>query len=350
MYFFHQVNQRLNEIFGYSRNELFARLQLPPVKGAPVYSSAASIKSFIAFDLKRKFQMVELTEIIHQRGDFEFISLLNKIRKGEIDDHVENTLKSCLLKKKSFPQHIVHVFAKKPAKEHSETQLNTLDSQLILIDVIDEIPKDIFLSQSQIDAIKQSKMSETGNLESQLKLKIGAQVMLTSNLDIDDKLVNGLVGAVKQIRCKNNEFSVVYVTFNDKKAGREAMQSDVTARQHNRVPINKHQTLFGLRKNKQQPSVKRIQFPLTLSWACIVNKVQGLSLAEGVVSFHLEKQNSFNQGQIYVALSRISGMNKMYLIGSYNKATLKVNESAKKDYERLRSEGLFKSQSHLAVT
>ena len=43
-------------------------------------------------------------------------------------------------------------------------------------------------------------------------------------------------------------------------------------------------------------------------------------------------------------------MNKMYLIGSYNKATLKVNESAKKEYERLRSEGLFKSQSHLAVT
>ena len=43
-------------------------------------------------------------------------------------------------------------------------------------------------------------------------------------------------------------------------------------------------------------------------------------------------------------------MNKMYLIGSYNKAALKVNESAKKEYERLRSEGLFKSQPHLVVT
>ena len=193
-------------------------------------------------------------------------------------------------------------------------------------------------------------MSETGNLESQLKLKIGAQVMLTSNLDIDDRLVNGLVGTVKQIKYKNNEVSVVYVKFNDNNAGREAMQSDVTARQHNWIPLKKHQALFGLCKNKQQPSVKRTQFPLTLSWACTVHKVQGLSLAEGVVSFDLEKQKSFNQGQIYVALSRISSMNKMYLIGSYNKAALKVNESAKKEYERLRSEGLFKSQSHLAVT
>ena len=193
-------------------------------------------------------------------------------------------------------------------------------------------------------------MSETENPESQLKLKIGEQVMLTSNLDNDDRLVNGLVRTVKEIKYKNNEVSVVHVKFNDNNAGREAIQSDVTARQHNWVPIKKYQALLGLHKNKQQPSVKRIQFSLTLSWPCTVHKVQGLSLAEGVVSFDLEKQKSFNQGQIYVALSRISSMNKMYLIGSYNKAALKVNESAKKEYERLRSEGLFKSQSHLAVT
>ena len=43
-------------------------------------------------------------------------------------------------------------------------------------------------------------------------------------------------------------------------------------------------------------------------------------------------------------------MEKMYLTGSYTEAALKVDESAKKEYERLRSEGLFRSQSHLAVT
>ena len=36
----------------------------------------------------------------------------------------------------------------KPGKEHNETQLNTLDNQLILIDATDEDPKDIVLSQS----------------------------------------------------------------------------------------------------------------------------------------------------------------------------------------------------------
>ena len=55
----------------------------------------------------------------------------------------------------------------KPAKEHNQTQLNTLDTQLILIDAIDEIPKDFFLSESEIDAIKQRKISETENVEGQ---------------------------------------------------------------------------------------------------------------------------------------------------------------------------------------
>ena len=277
-----------------------------------------------------KIRILELTEVKGKGGNFQFISLLNKITEGEIDDHVEDTLKPRFLKKQSFSQHVVHVFAEnKPAKEHNETQLNTLDTQLILIDPADKIPKDIVLSQSQIDAIKQRKMSETGNLESQLKLKIGAQTTLTSNLDIDDRLFNGLVGTVKQIKYKNNEVSVVYLNFNDNNSGRKAMQRDVTARRLKWVPIKKPQALFGLRKNKQQPSVKRIQFPFTLSWAGTVHKIQGLSLAEGVESFDLEKQKSFSQGQIYVALSRISSMNKTYLIGSYNKTVLKVNRRLK---------------------
>ena len=57
---FFQTNQQLNEIFGYSGEELFAGLvvivygdfyQLPPVKGSPIYSSRTSVKSFLALDL-----------------------------------------------------------------------------------------------------------------------------------------------------------------------------------------------------------------------------------------------------------------------------------------------------------
>ena len=55
----------------------------------------------------------------------------------------------------------------KPAKEQNQTQLNTPDTQLILIHAIDEIPKDFVLSQREIGAIKQRKISETENVEGQ---------------------------------------------------------------------------------------------------------------------------------------------------------------------------------------
>ena len=85
-------------------------------------------------------------------------------------------------------------------------------------------------------------------------------------------------------------------------------------------------------------------------WACTVHKVQGLSLSEVVVNFDLKSDESFNQGQIYVALSRITSVNKLYLIGKYNKATLKANVPAKKENERLRIESLFKPHPDFLVT
>ena len=106
---FFQVNQRLTEIFRYSGKEPFAGLpviacgdfyQLPPVKGSPVYSTATSIKGFLALDLWKKFQMVELTEVMHQRGDHDFIRVLNKITEGNIDEDVEHTLNARFLETK----------------------------------------------------------------------------------------------------------------------------------------------------------------------------------------------------------------------------------------------------------
>ena len=196
---------------------------------------------------------------------------------------------------KSYPEHAVHTFTEnKPVKRHNETQLNNLDSQLVFIEAIDEFLKNINVLDSQIDAIKLRKISETGNLENQLNFKFGLQVMMTSKIGINDRLVNGLLGSVTQFKYSNNAASFVSVKFNDDSTGLEAMTSDVTAPQYQWVPIKMHEALFGLRKNMQQASVKRSQCPLTLSWAGTVHKLRGVSSTEGVVSFDLEFQKSFN--------------------------------------------------------
>ena len=85
---FHQVHQRLTEIFGCESNAAFSRLpvlfcndfhQLPPVRGLPIYANASSINSYPNLDLWRNFKLVELTEAMRQEGNSSFFSLLNKI-------------------------------------------------------------------------------------------------------------------------------------------------------------------------------------------------------------------------------------------------------------------------------
>ena len=97
--------------------------------------------------------------------------------------------------------------------------------------------------------------------------------MLTINIDLEDRLVNGLVGKVMYLRYVNDEVKVIYVKFNNLNAGQQAIQSDIFARQRNWVPIQKYETNFLIKENKLQPSIKRTQFPLVLSWSCTVHKV-----------------------------------------------------------------------------
>ena len=224
--------------------------QLPPVRGLPVYSSTRSTKSLVALDLWRKFKMAELTEVMRQREDYQFLNILNKIRECEIDEDVELTLKSRFFSKDEtlYPESAVHIFVEnKPVVHHNEVQLDKVDSDLVIIQVINEIPRCITLTESQVEAIREMRLSETGNLAHLLKLKIGAQIMLTASVNIEDRLVNSLVGKVMQFKVVNNEVTVIYVKFNDTIAGLMTMQSDYLACQQHWVPITKHDVSFGLK-------------------------------------------------------------------------------------------------------
>ena len=59
-----------------------------------------------------------------------------------------------------------------------------------------------------------------------------------------------------------------------------------------------------------------------------------------VFSLDLENQKSFNEGQMYVALRRVTKMDNLFLTGKYSPNVLKVNENAVIEYSSLR-ENLF---------
>ena len=101
---FYQIHQRLVEIFNVP-NIIFAGksvlvvgdlYQLPPVNAMPVYASTNSGEPEInvADELWKMFRLVELTEVMCQKGDTSFIYLLNQIRVGHIDESSEMIIQS----------------------------------------------------------------------------------------------------------------------------------------------------------------------------------------------------------------------------------------------------------------
>ena len=95
---------------------------------------------------------------------------------------------------------------------------------------------------------------------------------------------------------------VIYMKFDDVRVGNALIQTsgDSFVQQNKVVPIEP--VLSKVKVHRGKPSslaLQRIQFPITLAWACTIHKVQGLSL-QNVISFKLHKKTSFNSGQVYV--------------------------------------------------
>ena len=129
-----------------------------------------------------------------------------------------------------------------------------------------------------------SKRAETGGLHGVLKIACGARVMLTTNVDVSDGLVNGARGEIVHIVTNsNNDVTTVLVKFDNKQVGVKACQSSQYRTVYpGVVPVSKVEVVF-LAKGKRGSEITRLQFPLTLSWATTIHKVQGLTLDEIVV-------------------------------------------------------------------
>ena len=74
--------------------------------------------------------------------------------------------------------------------------LEKLEGELFLFNAIDDLPNNV--PQRLIELAINRKQTDTGGLATKLTLKLGAKVMLTVNIDISDKLINGQIGIVKK--------------------------------------------------------------------------------------------------------------------------------------------------------
>jgi ATP-dependent exoDNAse (exonuclease V) alpha subunit len=160
-----------------------------------------------------------------------------------------------------------------------------------------------------------------------------ARVMLTTNVDISDRLINGQLGTVIKVSVDNisNKPSTIFVKFDDNNAGVSAIRNSSSsfARENNLVPIKPVLARIKVRPGKpSSPEMQRLQFPVTLAWACTVHNI--------VVSFDLKKQRYFNYGQVYVALGCATSLNGLHILGTLESKHIRANPKVQEEYERLR--------------
>ena len=341
-----EIHKRLQQIKGVADDVMFGGVsilavgdlyQLPPVGQAllfrPVSDCYAQFYSSGSLWVD-EFQMTELTENMRQRGDSAFSDLLCRARTNTCTSEDIQTLKSRQIVPgmENYPNKALHVYRLNvDVDSRNALMLDNLASESAQYTIR---ASDSVAGQTSHICLStlSDKRTETGSLHRKLRLAIGARVMLTTNVDVSDCLVNGARGEVVHV-VTNDDHAVtsVLVKFDEERVGRKAIQSSPHRLTFpHAVPLAKYEVVF-LAKGKRGSEIRRWQFPLTLAWATTIHKVQSMSLDEIVVDM---KGGRFSPGQAYVALSRVKTLQGLHIL-NFNVKSIKTSIDVENEMVRL---------------
>lgn len=337
-------DRNFGEIAMFFVGDLF---QLAPVMECPIFERPANAKSAsdLAPPIWQRFQLHELTQVMRQR-DQVFADILNEVRHGRPK---KESFADVMLKKREltlhpshpdYPNSAIHVYKKNvEADIRNEAMLNNLPGELFIISAIDSTrAKEVCISKLELP----ETISQTGNLRGKLLLKIGARVLVTTNIDVADGITNGVFGTVQElitntVRNKegqqSEEVQCVLVKFDSERVGVAAkLKSPFRSNYPEAVPIKKKQVNFPF-KGVNTVYVTRKNFPLSLAWAVTIHKVQGMTMDEIVVDMTPGK-GRYDNGQAYVALSRVRTYENLHII-NYDRNQIRASAKVHSEMKRL---------------
>jgi len=246
-----------------------------------------------------------------RQNDSKYIETLMRIRKGTHTPADIELLNTRLLKNNditsSLPPMVYLVASNKHAQIINTTNLNGIDSKGYKYNskFIEEGHKDIC---SELTRELHAQFNQKGINE--ITLKLGARVMLIKNISVEEGLVNGSVGTITKFEeSEHGESPYPRVKFDN---GVERLI----------VPVEWE---LELGTTGEMSVSKATQLPLMLCWAITIHKSQSLTLDKAM----MDLSGCFCEHQVYVALSRVRGLDGLY-ITSFDKDKIKVNEKVQK--------------------
>jgi GTPase SAR1 family protein len=250
---------------------------------------------------------IELDKIYRQ-SDPKFLNILNRLRENQLTEEDVNILNS----------HHDPEYDKKELEGYIHVTTHNYKADLINDQSLEKLDS----KQKKYKAIVSGDFPENlYPVTDLLRLKEGAQVMFVKNdTSGDGRYYNGKVGEVYQM---DEEHMSVKVRDPE----------DI-------ITVVRHQwenKRYKLNKETNEIEENIIgsfeQFPLKMAWAITVHKSQGLTFKKAI----LDLSDSFAPGQMYVALSRLTGLEGLILSSRIPQITLD-NDEALKQFENNKPE------------
>lgn len=296
-----QARAKPNDAFGGVQLVMFGDpYQLAPVPGDPEERAyfADRYRSMWFFDA-RVWDETELTifelATIHRQHELEFKTLLTAVRHGVVTAEMAGRLNE---------------MGARPAPEDGTITLATTNATVTRINgsALARLPG---AAKTAVAEVNGEFGGRAYPADERLELKLGAQVMfLRNDTGGDGRWVNGTIGEVVKIsdtvtvEVDGEDFEVQPSTWERYRytysSATKTLSKDVVA--------------------------EFTQFPLRLAWAVTIHKSQGKSYDRAIVDLG---PRSFAPGQTYVALSRITALEGLYLTRPLRPSDIIVDERVK---------------------
>lgn len=240
------------------------------------------------------FVTVVLTEQMRQKGNADFVTNLNKIRKGD-----KEALKWFNKNASKIEQKGIYLCATNKEAE----KINNQESA--------KIKRKAYVYEAQINGNVTESDKATSDI---LELKQGMQVMSLIN-DIENRYQNGTLGTI--IRLTDDTVTVVF--------GNEKVEI---------VPYTWEVINYEIINTGTESKVEKVvvgrfkQLPLKVAYAITMHKSQGQTYESANISPYC-----FTSGQLYVALSRLKSIERLYLTSEIKQEYLITSKEVVNFYE-----------------
>lgn len=271
---------------------------------AKVWAGSSDAESDGLIDLGRHGAKLHVRELvqIHRQSDDGFKAMLNAVRFGRVTAEIAGILNG-------------QGARTPPEPDPGEVPMITLATRNDIVNNINRRHLAALPGKEQTARAEVSGDFGRGEAafpaESELKLKVGAQVMFLRNDTAvpgdPPRWVNGTIGTVTRIL-----------------GG--AVRVEVDGEQ-----VDVEPAVWERFRYAYEPSTKKLtrevvaeftQFPLRLAWAVTIHKSQGKTYERAIIDLG---SGAFAPGQTYVALSRLTSLDGLYLSRALRPSDIRVD-------------------------